>query len=184
MPIAVPQVAIHIARARRPLHNSRMNLKPVLVALGLVVVLGAAWKSYGLQGVLFAGGAMTMWVMFNVNRTMGVMRRAANRPMGYVSSAVMLNARIKPKATLMHVTAMTGSLGQLTSPKGEQPEVYRWTDASDSSVVGVFQNGKLQSWELIRPAVEADEPGDAAADQPAPASTLTPAPASGDPAKT
>ena len=196
MAIAVPQVAIHIARVRRPLHNSRMNLKPVLVALGLVVVVGAAWKSYGLQGVLFAGGAVMMWVMINVNRTMGVMRRAANRPVGYVSSAVMLNARIKPKATLMHVTAMTGSLGELTSPKGVQPEIYRWTDASDSSVVGVFLNGKLQSWELIRPAVEADEPSDAAAGQPAPATAsaiapttepLTapaPAAASSDPAKT
>jgi hypothetical protein len=38
---------------------------------------------------------------------MNVMRKAANRPMGYVGSAVMLNARLKPGVNLMHVVAMT-----------------------------------------------------------------------------
>ena len=157
-----------------------MNLKPVLVALGLVVVAGAAWKSYGLQGLLFALGAVVMWVMINVNRTMSIMRKAANRPIGYVSSAVMLNARLKPRATLLHVVAMTQSMGQLMSQQGEQPEVYRWTDGSDSSVTATFVGGKLQSWELQRPAA-ADEAtasaAPAAIEAPAPAPVPAPAPA-------
>ena len=140
-----------------------MNLKPVLVAVGLAVVAGAAWKSYGLQGLLFALGAVVMWVMINVNRTMSIMRKAANRPIGYVSSAVMLNARMKPKSTLLNVVAMTQSMGQLLSPQGEQPEVYRWTDASESSVTGTFLNGKLQSWELTRPAAAEEAPAAAQA---------------------
>ena len=140
-----------------------MNLKPVLVAVGLVVVAGAAWQTYGMQGLLFALGAVMMWVLINVNRTVGIMRKAANRPIGYVSSAVMLNARLKPKATLLHVVAMTQSVGQLRSARDEQPEVYRWTDASESSVTATFLNGKLQSWELTRPAApEADAPAGAA----------------------
>ena len=57
-----------------------MNLKPVLMALGVAVVVGLAWKTYGLQGLLFALGAVVMWVMINVNRTMSIMRKAANRP--------------------------------------------------------------------------------------------------------
>ena len=131
-----------------------MNLKPVLMALGVAVVVGLAWKTYGLQGLLFALGAVVMWWMINVNRTMSVMRKAANRPIGYVSSAVMLNARMKPKSTLLNVVAMTQSMGQLLSPQGEQPEVYRWTDASESSVTGTFMDGKLQSWELTRPVAQ------------------------------
>ena len=134
-----------------------MNLKPVLMALGVAVVAGVAWKSYGLQGLLFALGAVVMWVMINVNRTMSIMRKAANRPIGYVSSAVMLNARMKPKSTLLNVVAMTQSMGQLLSPQDEQPEVYRWTDASESSVTATFLNGKLQSWELTRPAAQEAE---------------------------
>ena len=134
-----------------------MNLKPVSMAIGVAVVAGVAWKSYGLQGLLFALGAVVMWVMINVNRTISVMRKAANRPIGYVSSAVMLNARIKPKSTLLNVVAMTQSMGQLLSSQGEQPEVYRWTDASDSSVTGTFMDGKLQSWELTRPAAQEAE---------------------------
>ena len=137
-----------------------MNLKPVLMALGVAVVAGVAWKSYGLQGLLFALGAVVMWVMINVNRTMSVMRKAANRPIGYVSSAVMLNARIKPKSTLLNVVAMTQSMGQLLSPQGEQPEVYRWTDAGGSYVDCTFLGGKLQQWQMTRPEA-APEPAEA-----------------------
>ena len=37
--------------------------------------------------------------------------------MGYVGSAVMLNARLKPGVNLMHVMAMTQSLGERLSAK-------------------------------------------------------------------
>ena len=50
--------------------------------------------------------------------------------MGYVGSAVMLNAKLKPGVNLLHVMAMTGALGEQLSPKDEQPEIYRWTDGS------------------------------------------------------
>jgi hypothetical protein len=66
----------------------------------------------------------------------------------------MLNAKLKPRATLMHVVAMTRSLGELRSPKDEQPEVYRWTDTGGSYVDCTFAGGKLVGHQLTRPAEE------------------------------
>jgi hypothetical protein len=85
------------------------------------------------------------------NRMLQVLKRAANRPIGYVGSAVMLNAKLQPNATLLHVVAMTKSLGDLQSPKDTQPEIYRWTDGSQSSVTAEFMDGKLKTWVLERP---------------------------------
>jgi len=82
---------------------------------------------------------------------MQVMKRAANRPIGTVASAVMLNAKLQPGKTLLHVVAMTKSLGALQSPKDIQPELYRWTDASQSHVTCEFNGGKLVRWTLFRP---------------------------------
>jgi hypothetical protein len=49
------------------------------------------------------------------------------------------------------------------SPKDAQPELYRWTDGSESSVTCEFLQGKLVKWELNRPA----QAQDAAASTPA-----------------
>jgi hypothetical protein len=49
------------------------------------------------------------------------------------------------------VTAMTQSLGALQSGKDEQPEVYRWTDNSQSYVDGTFKDGRLVQWNMVRP---------------------------------
>ena len=51
---------------------------------------------------------------------------------------------------------MTRSLGELKTPKDQQPETYRWTDGGMSYVEAVFLNGKLQSWTMTRPPAEAD----------------------------
>jgi hypothetical protein len=82
------------------------------------------------------------------------LKRAAERPIGYVDSAVMLNAKLRPGATLLHVVAMTRALGEQLSPKDVQPEVFRWTDGSQSHVTCEFLGGKLRTWRLERPAAE------------------------------
>jgi hypothetical protein len=87
---------------------------------------------------------------------MQVLKRAANRPIGYVGSAVMLNAKLQKGKTLMHVIAMTKALGELLSEKDVQPEVFRWTDGTQSHVTCTFLGGKLQSWVMFRPAQEPD----------------------------
>jgi hypothetical protein len=128
-----------------------MNFKKFLVPVGAILLLGLAWRSGGWGGVALAAGAIVMFLLLHFNRAMQVLKRAADRPVGYVGSAVMLNAKLKPGATLMHVIAMTHALGELRSPKDEQPELYRWTDGGGSYVDAVFNGGKLQSWAMTRP---------------------------------
>ena len=57
---------------------------------------------------------------------------------------------------LMHVMAMTQSLGERLSAENAQPEVYRWTDGTQSHVTCEFANGRLQKWTLERPQAEAE----------------------------
>ena len=128
-----------------------MQFQKILVPLGSVALLAAAYHFYGWRGVAIATGALVMWLLLHFTRMMQVLKRAANQPIGYVGSAVMLNAKLRPGVTLLHVVAMTKALGELTSPKDTQPELYRWTDGTQSHVTGEFHGGKLKKWELVRP---------------------------------
>ncbi len=121
-----------------------------------VALLAAAYQAYGWRGVAVAAGALVMWLLLHFTRMMQVLKRAAERPIGYVSSAVMLNAKLEPGVTLLHVVAMTKALGELRSPADTQPELFRWTDGMQSHVTGEFHDGRLKKWELVRP-VQADE---------------------------
>lgn len=135
-----------------------MSFKKILVPLVGLAALVAAYRSYGWAGVAMVAGAIVMWALLHVTRMMQVMKRASDRPIGYVGSAVMLNAKLKPGASLLHVIAMTRALGQLLSPKDEQPEVYRWTDNGGSYVDCTFANGKVVQWQLTRPEAPAEPP--------------------------
>jgi hypothetical protein len=129
-----------------------MNFRKILVPVLGVVLFAAAWRGYGWRGIALVAGGLVMWMLLHFNRVMTALRRAADRPVGYVDSAVMLNAKLKPRVNLLHVIAMTRSLGQLLSPKDEQPEIYRWTDGGESHVTCEFNGGKLVKWELVRPS--------------------------------
>ena len=131
-----------------------MNISKILVPIGVIAFIAGAWVQYQWQGVAIATGAVVMWILLHFTRMVTVLSRAANRPVGHVGSAVMLHAKLKKGATLMHVIAMTRSLGQLQSPKDEQPEIFTWTDASDSTVTCTFVGGKLSEWQLQRPAAQ------------------------------
>ena len=128
-----------------------MNARNVMIPLGLLALLYLAYDSLGWTGVAAVGGGILMWLLLHFTRLMTVMRRAAERPIGYVGSAVMLNAKLKPKVNLMHVVALTRSLGERLSEEGQDPEIYRWTDGTDSHVTCEFVNGRLVKWTLVRP---------------------------------
>jgi hypothetical protein len=137
-----------------------MQFQKILVPVGSVVVVVAAYVQFSWAGVALALGLIVMWGLLHFSRMMQVMQRAANRPIGTVASAVMLNAKLRPGVTLLHVVAMTKALGALQSPKDTQPELYRWTDASASFVTCTFSGGKLLEWQLLRPAQDdAAQPG-------------------------
>ncbi len=136
-----------------------MNMRNLVVPLGLAVLLYVAFDALGWKGVAAVGGGIVMWLLLHFTRLMTIMRRAAQRPIGYVGSAVMLNAKLKPKVNLVHVVAMTRSLGERLSAEGQEPEVYRWTDGSDSHVTCEFVHGRLVQWTLQRP--QKPEPAEA-----------------------
>ena len=129
-----------------------MNFRKILPPILGVVLIAAAWQGYGWPGVALVAGGIVMWVLLHFNRMMQALKRAAGRPIGYVDSAVMLNAKLKAGVNLLHVLALTRSLGQLQSVKDQQPEIYRWTDGSESHVTCEFAGGRLVKWEMVRPA--------------------------------
>ena len=129
-----------------------MRFQVLLLWAGIAALLVLAHDRFGWPGVAFAGTGLVMWLLLHVTRLMGVMKRAASQPVGHVDSAVMLNAKLRPGRPLMHVIALTRSLGERLSAADAQPEIYRWRDGSGSSVSCEFEGGKLQRWRLERPA--------------------------------
>jgi hypothetical protein len=136
---------------RRGCENTAMNFQKILVPVAGVAIVLLAYRFYGWAGVAAAATGLMMWLLLHFTRMMTVLKRAANRPIGYVDSAVMLNAKLKPGMTLMHVVAMTRALGKLQSEKDVQPEIFRWTDGTESYVTCTFVGGKLAHHELFRP---------------------------------
>jgi hypothetical protein len=128
-----------------------MNFNKILAPVAIIVLTIGAWRQFGWAGIALAGGGIVMWILLHFTRMLTILKKAADRPMGHVGSAVMLNAKLKKGVSLMHVIAMTRSLGSLQSPKDTQPEVFRWTDTSESSVTCTFVGGKLTEWTLHRP---------------------------------
>jgi hypothetical protein len=139
----------------------QMMTRAGLPVLGVLVV-AFAYRSYGWAGVAVVVSALVMWALLHFTRMMQVLKRAANRPIGYVDSAVMLNAKLRQGVTLLHVVAMTRSLGKLLSPKDQQPEIFRWTDGSESHVTVEFRGGKVVSWQMVRPEQPPESAGQAA----------------------
>ncbi len=138
--------------------NWLMPFNKYLIPLASVVFAGVAYGHYGWPGIALVVGGLVMWMLLHFTRMLQVLKRAANRPVGHVDSAVMLNAKLHQGLALLHVVALTRSLGLLESPKDAQPEHFRWTDASQSTVLCVFQDGKLQRWELARPQMDVAPP--------------------------
>jgi hypothetical protein len=128
-----------------------MNFNKILAPLAILVFTIGAWQAFQWAGIALAAGGVVMWILLHFTRMVTILKKAADRPIGYVASAVMLNAKLKKGATLMHVIAMTRSLGELLSEKDTQPEVFRWTDAGQSQVTCTFVGGKLSEWTLVRP---------------------------------
>lgn len=137
--------------ALRRCENSGMNFQRIWIPVAGAAVVLLAHRFYGWAGVAAATAGLTMWLLLHFTRMMQVLKRAADRPIGHVDSAVMLNAKLMRGITLLQVVAMTRALGELQSPLNAQPEIFRWTDGSQSTVTCTFVGGKLVQHELSRP---------------------------------
>ncbi len=131
-----------------------------------VVAVALGWVQYGWQGVLLAVSGIVFWLLMQFTRALRAMRAAGGAPVGSLDSAVMLQAKLKPRMRLMDVILLTHSLGEkLDAPLGshapDQPETFRWTDASGASVTLRLQGGRVIDWTFARPADDAaaDAPG-------------------------
>jgi hypothetical protein len=133
-----------------------MNFQRILVPIAVVGMVVWAWHTQGWMGVAAVASAGVMWLLLWFTRVVQLMRRASKRPVGFVDSAVMLNAKLKTGMTLMHVIALSRALGLLESPKNAQPEIFSWRDGSQSVVRCVFVQGRLDSWTLDRPLQAVD----------------------------
>lgn len=146
-----------------------MTWQRILAVLAAVALGAGAWRAAGWSGLALLASGLVFWALLYVTRMVQVMKRTADRPVGWVGSAVMLNAKLKPRMPLLKVLALTGALGERLSAEEAQPEVYRWRDNGESSVTAEFANGRLAGWRLERPDAEA-EPAAGADPQPAPES--------------
>ena len=122
-----------------------MNFNKILGPLLVIVFTIGAWRQFGWAGIALAAGGVIMWSLLHFTRLMTILKKAANRPIGHVASAVMLNAKLRKGMTLMHVIAMTKALGALQSPKDEQPEVFTWSDNGQSTVTCTFVGGSCRT---------------------------------------
>jgi hypothetical protein len=115
-----------------------------LAAAGLVT----GWLRYGWPGATLALSIIVFWLLLVFNRSIKVMRVAAQSPVGEVASAVMLNAKLSVGMPMLDIVAFTKSLGRRVSEEGE---TWVWTDSSGSQVAIAFHKGRCRSWVLDRP---------------------------------
>lgn len=136
-----------------------MNWKRILVIGGAIALGAGAWRAGGWAGLALLVSGLVFWFLLNYTRLITIMKRAADRPIGYVGSAVMLNVKLRPRQPLLHVIALTRSLGERLSQEGEEPEIYVWRDPGGSAVTCEFEDGRLQRWRLDRPTGDENEAG-------------------------
>ncbi len=126
-------------------------VKTMILWIGGTLLIAAAYRAYEWKGVALVVTGLVFWVMLHFTRLVQALKRAADRPVGYISSAVMLSVKLQVGWSLLHLVSLTKSLGALQSEKDTQPEVFRWTDNGNSYVDCTFVGGKLASWQLVRP---------------------------------
>lgn len=137
-----------------------------------VAAVALAYVQYGWRGVVLALSAVVFWLLLQFTRALRAMRTAGSAPVGHVASAVMLQAKLKPRMRLMDVILLTHSLGEKLDAPGDkdapgQPETFRWTDASGASVTLRLRDGRVTDWTFTRS--EAGQAGAGATDSPPPA---------------
>jgi hypothetical protein len=134
--------------------NQWMGMALALAAL----ILGGVF--FGWQGVIVALSGVVFWLLMQFSRLMRVMRMAQSTPVGHVDSAVMLHAKLREGMRLVDVLPLTRSLG---SKLATEPETWGWTDPGGVRLELVMENGRLKSWQLLRPEGEDAPAGEAPA---------------------
>ena len=72
-----------------------MNFTRILTFSAIAVFTLGAWQAFGWAGIALAVGGIVMWVLLHFTRMVTILKKAADRPIGHVASAVMLHAKLK-----------------------------------------------------------------------------------------
>ena len=121
------------------------------------VLAVASYQAYGWHGLAVAVSVIVFWLLLQFNRAMRAMRNAGQSPVGEVPSAVMFNARLEKRMTMLQIVSRTRSLGRKV--EGCEDD-WVWHDAGGSQVPLHFERGRLKRWQLERPAEAADRPAE------------------------
>ncbi len=113
-----------------------------------LVALVAGFALNGWQGLMLAVTIIAFWMLLQFSQIMRVMRGAAQSPVGYVASAVMLNAKLHVGMRVIDVVRLTQSLGRKLDQASL--EVLAWQDKDGDRVEASFNAGRLVSWQLHR----------------------------------
>ena len=113
-----------------------------------VAAVALGYVQWGWKGVVLAVSGIVFWLLMQFTRALRAMRTARGAPVGHVASAVMLQARLKKGQRLMDIILLTHSLGERLA---EDPETFRWTDASGAAVTVELVKGRCVRWSLARP---------------------------------
>ncbi len=115
--------------------------------LALTALVGG-FALNGWKGLLLAVTIIAFWMLLQFSQIMRVMRGAAQSPVGYVASAVMLNAKLHAGMRVIDVVRLTQSLGRKLDHASS--EVLAWQDKEGDRVEASFNAGRLISWQLHR----------------------------------
>ncbi len=124
------------------------RLRALLFPAMAVALSYAAWRSYGVPGLLLAVLMLSFWLLLHFTKLMRLLRTVAARPMGRTSDAEALRTRLKPGMAMVDVIRLTLSIGQLRTPPDTEPEERHWLDDTGQAVVCRFEHGRLVSFRL------------------------------------
>jgi len=134
-------------------------MDPRLGWLLAAVFAFAAWRAYGLHGLVFAASVVVFWLLLTFTRAVRVMKNAGDAPLGHVANAVMFHAGLARGMTLLKIVAQTKSLGKKV---GSGDDDWAWSDDGGDRVVLHFDKGRLVRWELERGSASSARGADAA----------------------
>ena len=123
-------------------------MNPILGWLLAAILAVASWQVYSWPGLAMAASAIIFWLLLQLNRTMRVMKSAADSPLGQVPSAVMFHAGLHPGLTMLQIVTRTKSLGRKIEGADDD---WLWRDDGGNSVCLHFERGRLKRWQIERP---------------------------------
>ena len=95
-----------------------MNFNKLLVPVAVIVLTIGAWRQFGWAGIALAAGGVVMWTLLHFTRLMTILKKAADRPVGHVGSAVMLNAKLREGLRMLDVLEQAGFSRRQCYPHG------------------------------------------------------------------